>query len=43
MFHWLQMNIYSYGNIERYKACLIAKGLTQREDIDYKETFYLVQ
>ena len=29
----------SKGNIVKYKACLVAKGFTQKEDIDYKETF----
>ena len=32
----------SLGNIEIYKARPVAKGFTQKEEIDYKETFSLV-
>ena len=27
------------GTVERYKACLVAKGFTQQEGLDFTETF----
>ena len=32
----------SKGNVEIYESHLVTKGFTQKEDIDYKETFSLV-
>ena len=29
----------SDGNVERYKACLVVKGFTQQEGLDFIETF----
>jgi len=37
-----KINWDSKSNAERYNARLIIKGFTQKEDIDYKETFSLI-
>ena len=40
---WIyKIKTYSDGSIERYKNCLVAKGFTQKYEIDFEETFALV-
>ena len=37
-----KMKCYSKGNVQRFKAQLVAKGFTQGEGIDHNETFFPV-
>lgn len=40
---WVYCTKYAIdGSIDRYKACLVAKGFSQVEAIDYSKTFVLV-
>ena len=37
---WIyKIKTHSDGSIKRYKVCLVAKGFTQKYEIDYEETF----
>lgn len=39
-FKWVSTIKYnSDGTIERYKVCLVAKGFTQQEGVDFNENF----
>jgi hypothetical protein len=37
-----KINYVSYGSIEKFKARFLVRGFSQREGVDYEETFYLV-
>jgi hypothetical protein len=42
-YKWVYKTKYdSNGNVEKYKVRVVAKGFTQREEVDYNETFSLV-
>jgi hypothetical protein len=31
----------AYGSVEKYKTCFMPKGFSQKEGVDYEETFLL--
>jgi hypothetical protein len=39
-FRWLyKVKHVADGSVEKYKACFMAKGFSQKEGVDYEETF----
>jgi hypothetical protein len=40
MYQWVyKIKTHSDGSLERYKACLVARGFQQEHDREYDETF----
>jgi hypothetical protein len=40
---WVYITKYaSNGSVERHKVCLVSKGFSRVEEIDYNETFVIV-
>lgn len=39
----LKVKHIAYGSTDKNKACLVAKGYTGRESIDYEETFHQLE